>query len=691
MVRAGVEAGADLVAVETMGDLHEARAAILAAKEAGGGAPVFATVTFDGSGRMLSGADLAAAAAVLGGAGADVIGMNCGLGPHAMAELAAEMAELSGVPVFVKPNAGLPRLEDGRTVYDIGTEEFAEAVAGMVRRGVRVAGGCCGTTPEHIAARRKACGEGGAWRGGGAGGGGTGGASGTRAVGVGGGRCVIIGERINPTGKKAFQAALRAGDMGTVLRTALAQTEAGADILDVNVGVPGLDERALLERTVREVQGVCDAPLQLDTADPAAMEAALRAYNGKALVNSVNGKAAVLAAVLPLVKKYGGAVVGLCLDENGIPATAEGRLAVAQKIVAAAEAEGIARKDVVIDVLCMTVAADAGAARETLRALELVRRELGVETVLGLSNVSHGLPRRDIVNAAFFVAAARAGLGAAIANPNSAALMGAHRALRALEGLDADCGDYIRFCGTLPADAPAAGKAAGTAGGAAPTSGGSATAAAPGDGLGEIGGAVRRGLKEDARRLTAAALDAGRAPLDIVNGELVPALDAVGKGFEAKTLFLPQLLMSADAAGAAFEAIKARLAGKGEARKAAGRVILATVKGDIHDIGKNIVKVMLENYGFEVVDLGKDVPPETVLEAVRREKIPLVGLSALMTTTTGAMSDTIRLLRKETPGTKVMVGGAVLTEEYAREIGADFYSKDAMGSVRYAQEVFGGA
>ena len=659
-VRAGAEAGADLVSIETMGDILELKAAVLAAKE-NCALPVFATVAFGENGRLLGGADPAAVVALLEGIGVDALGLNCGLGPDAAAPIAAEMVRLSSIPVIVKPNAGLPRVDAGRTVYDVGPEDFAARMADIARGGARVLGGCCGTTPEHLAALRRTC---------------KGVepvpvsrkartvvSSATHAVELCDETPAIVGERINPTGKKRFQLALREGDFPYVLRQALAQQEAGAHVLDVNVGVPGLDEKALLPRAVREIQAVVDLPLQLDTSDPAAMEAALRVYAGKPMVNSVSGKAASLEAVLPLVKKYGGVVVGLCLDDAGIPETAEGRLEVARRIVREAEARGIDRRDVAIDPLCLAVSADPRAADVTLRAVRRIRDELGVGCVLGVSNVSFGLPRRETVNAAFFLLALRAGLTAAIVNPQSAPMMDAYETYRALLGLDPHCETYIRTHPPLPAGASAPGGS-----GAQPPAVGPA-AEAPSSDPGSLEGAVRRGIAAEAAKLAAEALAAGEAPLSLIDGSIVPALDEVGRRFEQGTLFLPQLLVAADAASAAFEEIKKALAARGAARESAGRIVLATVKGDVHDIGKNIVRALLENYGFDVVDLGKDVPPERVVETARLE-------------------ETIRLLHAECPDCRVMVGGAVLTQEHADRIGADFYSKDAMGSVRYAQSLF---
>ncbi|MBR3584333.1 MAG: homocysteine S-methyltransferase family protein [Kiritimatiellae bacterium] len=679
-IRAGADAGADFVSIETMGDIYELKAAVLAAKE-NCSLPVFATVAFGTNGKLLTGADPAAVVALLEGLGVDALGLNCGLGPDMAAPLAAEFVRLSSLPVIVKPNAGLPRVEAGRTVYDVGPDDFAALMTEIARAGARVLGGCCGTTPAHLAALRRACGgiaplpvtrKSRTWV-----------SCATHAVELCDATPAIVGERINPTGKKRFQLALREGDFPYILRQGLEQRDAGAHVLDVNVGVPGLDETALLPRTVRELQAVVDLPLQLDTSDPAAMEAALRACAGKPMVNSVSGKAASLAAVLPLVRKYGGVAVGLCLDDSGIPDTAEGRLAVARRIVLAAEDAGIDRRDIVIDPLCLSVSAEPRAADVTLRAIELVRKELGVGCILGVSNVSFGLPRRETVNAAFLLLALRAGLTAAIVNPCNAPVLDAYRTYRALLGLDPHCEEYIRTHAGLPPAAPAAPipSASAPAQPASPTP--------PADGPGALADAVRRGLKAEAARLAADALAAPTDPLALIDGAIVPALDDVGRQFEAGTLYLPQLLVAADAASAAFEEIKKNLAASGTARESAGRVVLATVKGDVHDIGKNIVRALLENYGFDVLDLGKDVPPERIADTAARENIRLVGLSALMTTTVPAMEETIRQLRARCPDCKVMVGGAVLTQDCADRIGADFYGRDAMTSVRYALSLFG--
>ena len=507
--------------------------------------------------------------------------------------------------------------------------------------------------------------------------------SGTHAVEIPLDDTIVIGERINPTGKKRLKTALAEGDTAYVLREAVSQAEAGAAILDVNTGVPGLDEAAVLDRTVQAVQGVVDLPLQIDTSDPIALDRALRHYNGKALVNSVNGKEESLSAVLPLVAKYGGVVVALALDENGIPPTAEGRLAIARKILARGAEYGLGPNDFVFDALCLAVSADVTSANVVLETLRRVRAELGCRTVLGVSNISFGLPGRPHLNAAFYTLAMGAGLSAAIINPLSAEMMAAWRAYRALTGRDRSCENWIAHADALPSGSD---KSVASPSGGSPRGSGALAAS---DTSSPLTAAIRRGLKADAAEAARAELAAGCAPVEVIDGAIVPALEAVGRGFEAKTVFLPQLLMAADAAGAAFEVIRAALAKSGGApTKVKGPIVIATVKGDIHDIGKNIVRALLENYGFKVIDLGRDVAPETVLEAARRENCRLVGLSALMTTTVGFMEDTIKLIHAELPGCKVMVGGAVLTAEYAAEIHADFYSRDAMGSVRIAEEMF---
>lgn len=684
--QAGRAAGADLALVETMSDAYELKAAVLAAKEAG--LPVLATVTLDETGRLLSGADVQVVAALLEGLGVMAMGMNCGLGPREMLRQMVALRAATDLPLLVQPNAGLPREEGGVAHYDVSPEEFAAAMAEICGAGAWMVGGCCGTTPAHIAAMAAACREippkplpekaGGPVV-----------TSGSRAVDL-SRTPIVIGERINPTGKPRLKRALRSRDIGLLQQEAVQQAERGADVLDVNVGLPDIDEEALLPAAVQAVQAVCDLPVQIDTASPAAMEAALRRCNGIPLLNSVSGKRESLEKVLPLAKKYGGVVVGLLLDEGGIPETAEGRVEIARRIVRAAEDLGIPRRNLVLDALTMTISTGSDNARVTLEALRRCKQELGVRTVLGVSNISFGLPQRETVNAAFLTMALAAGLDAAILNPMSEAMMRAFRASLALTGADAQCGRYIAFAAEEqpePGPQPAPGTLPKLGTQPEPGKQPAQIAPAPAEGLSR---AVEQGLKDAALACTQACLDAGEAPLRVIEGQLMPALDRVGARFEAGTLFLPQLLMSAEAAKAAFALLQAHMSRTGGAPEKKGAVVLATVQGDIHDIGKNIVKVLLENYGFDVVDLGKDVAPETVLAAVQAQGIRLVGLSALMTTTVRSMEQTIALLRREAPDCRVMVGGAVLNEEYARRIGADFYGKDAMASVGYAQRLFSG-
>ncbi|MCQ2389216.1 MAG: homocysteine S-methyltransferase family protein [Kiritimatiellae bacterium] len=668
-IRFGAAAGADLVFVETMGDLYELKAAVLAAKE-NCSLPVWATVALQENGTVLTGGDVEAFAALAEGLGVDALGFNCGLGPDLMLPFVERLARATRLPIVVKPNAGLPKLVGGKTVFTVGPEEFADHVARLVDAGARVVGGCCGTTPAHLAAVR----------------GNLGGAaparpplparatvvsSGSRALAFPppaafpGAEPVLIGERINPTGKKKLREALKAGDVAYVLREAVAQQDAGARVLDVNVGVPGLDEPSALVRTVEAVQSVTPLPLQIDTSDPVALDRALRRYNGKALVNSVNGKRESMDAVFPAVKKYGGVMVALALDEAGIPKTAEGRLAIAAKILAEGRKFGFGPEDFIVDVLCMAVSADGSAGRVALDALKLVREKLGVHTVLGVSNVSFGLPDRPLLNAAMLSLAAGAGLSAAIFNPSAPRANADPAARAALLGEDANC---LRWIGraTPPASAPAPA---------------SQSAAVPEAALFD---AIRRGLKLDAASAATARLASGATPLDVIDRAIVPALEDVGRGFETGKLYLPQLLMAAEAASAAFASVRRAMASAAIRANAEPPIVIATVKGDVHDIGKNIVRALLENYGHPVVDLGRDVPPEEVVAAAKRTGAKLVGLSALMTTTVGAMAETVRLLHERCPGVKTFVGGAVVTAEYAREIGADFYTKDAMASVRLA-------
>ncbi len=665
VVLAGVEAGADLAVVETMTDLQEARAALLAARE-NSSLPVMVSLTYEERGRTFLGCGPDSAALTLEGLGADVIGVNCSLGPREMPPLVRELTRWSTLPILVKPNAGLPDPAGGG--YDITPEEFAAAMAELTELGVKFYGGCCGTTPEYIARMAKAlrgreireiprsvpaavC-------------------SGTRAVPI--DRVRVIGERINPTGKKLMKEALRKGDMDYMLGQAIAQTEAGADILDVNVGLPGIDEADMMTRVVKALQGVTDAPLQLDSGKPEVLAAALRAYCGKAIVNSVNGEEKTLSAILPLVKKYGAAVVGLTLDENGIPKTVEARLEIARRILDRALALGIPRKDVYIDCLTLTASAEQAGAAQTLEAVERVKKELGLRTVLGVSNISFGLPARPLINQNFLTMALTKGLDLPILNPNADAMMAAVRSFHLLMNIDRDAREFIDAYGQAKVSTTI--SAASSAPSAAPSSQRS---------LGQI---VEAGLKGEAGAAARTLLET-TDPMEIIDGILIPALDRVGAGFESGRIFLPQLLQAAGAAQAAFEVIRERLAGSAGSAAGKGPVILATVRGDIHDIGKNIVRVLLENYGYEVVDLGKDVEPARVVEAARERKAPLVGLSALMTTTLGAMKETISLLRREGVDCRVVVGGAVLTAEYAKEIGADFYARDAKATVDVARQV----
>lgn len=660
VVRLGVKYGADAIFIETMNDSYETKAAVLAAKE-NAALPVFVSNAYGEDGKLMTGASPEAMVALLEGLGVDALGANCSLGPDALLPVAERLLAAASIPVFFKPNAGLPRVENGKTVYDVDADAFAEAVAVALRAGVRGAGGCCGTTPAYIAAlAAKAAktspvpltdkGR-------------TVVSSYTRAVAF-GENPVLIGERINPTGKKRFRQALAENDMPYVLSEGLKQAECGAHILDVNVGSPEIDEEEMLPRVTKELQAVCDSPLQLDTSSPAAMEKAMRLYNGKPLVNSVNGKKESMDAIFPLVKKYGGTVIALTLDEDGIPASADGRVAIAERIAARAAEYGIPAKELVFDPLTMTVSADPSAAAVTLAAVRMLT-ERGYHTSLGVSNVSFGLPAREIVNAAFFGAALEAGLSAAIMNPYSRPMTESYLAYRVLHGLDTNCAAYIAYAGTLT-DAPAAKLTAGER---------------------TLARAIADGIKEEAAAKCRELLKT-TPPLDAVNGQIIPALDEVGRGYEEKRIYLPQLLMSAEAAQAAFEEVRRAVNAGAEKAEEKCAFVLATVKGDIHDIGKNIVKLLLENYGFRVYDLGKDVPPEQIVAEVKRLHAPLAGLSALMTTTVPAMAQTVDFLRKEAPWCRVVVGGAVLTEEYARTIGADKYAKDAMATVRYAEEIF---
>lgn len=669
-VKLGVKYGADLIFIETMSDSYETKAALLATKE-NSDLPVFVSNAYGEDGKLMTGASPAAMVAMVEGMGADAIGCNCSLGPKQLCGVVRELLEKTSIPVFVKPNAGLPKSVNGETVYDLSAEEFAVQTAQFVEMGARGVGGCCGTTPEYICAlhdkieriapqpilpKNISCVS-----------------SYTHAVEF--ISPVLIGERINPTGKKRFKQALLEKDFSYILNEGIAQEEKGAHILDVNVGIPDIDESVELPNYIERLQAVIALPLQIDTSNVAAMERAMRLYNGKPLVNSVNGKKESMAAVLPLVKKYGGMVVALTLDENGIPATAEGRVEIAERIFAEAQKYGITKKDILVDPLAMTISADKNAANITINAVKMLT-ERGFKTSLGVSNVSFGLPNREIINAAFFTRALENGLAAAILNPNSVDMMKSYYAFLALGARDENCERYIRFTTQeLPQYAPTTCEA---------------TVASVMTGTGEespLKTAIIKGMTEQSASACKTLLETKEA-LEIIDGEIVPALDEIGKAYEQKRAYLPQLLMSAEAAKTAFEQIKLYLLKTGGSREKKCKVVLATVKGDIHDIGKNIVKTLLENYGFDVVDLGKDVAPETIVDCAKKENAPIVGLSALMTTTAPYMQETIALLKTRLPQCKVMVGGAVITEDYAKKIGADGYGKDGMAAVRFVESVY---
>ena len=666
-VRLGVKYKADLIVIETMNDSYETKAALLAAKE-NSGLPVFVTNAYSEDGKLMTGATPEAMVAMLEGMGADAVGANCSLGPKQLESVASRIIEAASVPVIMKPNAGMPKSVNGKTVFDVNAEAFSEEMVKFAKLGVNILGGCCGTDDEYIRLlvektknlpfvpnKEKNL---------------TVVSSYTHAVGF-GNKPVLIGERINPTGKKRFKQALLENDIGYILREGLSEQQSGAHVLDVNVGTPGIDEADMLKRAVFELQSIIDLPLQLDTSDIIAMEGALRLYNGKAMINSVNGKEESMRAVFPLVRKYGGVVVALTLDENGIPETAEKRVKIAEKILRVASEYGIKRKDIVFDTLAMAVSAEPFAAQTTLKALKTIREKLCCNTVLGVSNISFGLPNRGALNTSFFLLALENGLSAGIINPLSLDMMSAYKNYCALKGFDEGFFEYIDFYSSnvdSVENNPAVSRKSERS-----TSE-------------QLKDAIEKGLKENASKLCKELL-CSTDGLEIVNSVIIPALDEVGKGFEQKKIYLPQLLMSAEAAKCAFEQIKLSAKDGAASSNVGFPVVLATVKGDVHDIGKNIVKLLLENYGYDVVDLGKDVPKEKIVDAVRRLNAPIAGLSALMTTTVPAMEETIELLRKEAPGCKVVVGGAVLTEEYAQKIGADKYSADAMETVRYAERL----
>lgn len=663
-VKAGEKAGADFVLIETMTDTAEIKSALLAVKE-NSCLPVVVTFTLDENGRLMTGADIITTAALIESLGADGIGINCGFGPEKMLGFAKELISFTKLPVLINSNAGMPAVINGVTTYDVKPEEFAQSAVKLAQSGCAAIGGCCGTTPAHIKAVVDACA----------------GmqiknievkrksfvSSRTKTVFF-GDKTVLIGERINPTGKPKLKAALKENNLDYLCDEAVAQEKAGADMLDVNVGISEIDEPKVLEAAVKRVSQVTDLPLQLDTADAAALEKALRVYVGKPLINSVNGSEESLNSVLPLAAKYGAMVVGLTLDEKGIPETAEGRIEIAQRIISKAAEYGIAKEDIIIDPLAMTISTSDVGALPTLQALDYIKNTLGVHTVLGVSNISFGLPNREKVNSSFFTLAMQKGLSAGIVNPLNTAMMDAYYSYNALYAYDKGCLEYIANISTAQSAIQPAVKKAET------------------DSADDLKEAVVKGLDKKCADITHEMLNT-KSAVEIIDGYLIPALDEVGIEFENKTLFLPQLLLAAKAATAAFDVIKENIASSGQQSKNKGKILLATVKGDVHDIGKNIVKVLLENYGYGVVDLGRDVAPEEILKAAKECGVKLIGLSALMTTTVPNMQATVELLQKEHE-CKIMVGGAVLTEEYAHQIGADYYCKDATASVRVAETLF---
>lgn len=672
VVKQGEASGADLIVIETMTDLYEVKAAVLAAKEQTN-LPVMVSMTFEETGRTFTGTSIECMTAVLEGLGVDAVGINCSLGPVEIFPLAEKMCQLTDLPVFVKPNAGLP---DPRTgAYTIGPEEFARAMAEYRHLGIAMAGGCCGTTPDYIArmkavfagmerkqrtpSARESCV-----------------CSATNCAAI--DHVTVIGERINPTGKKRLKQALIEEDYDYLLSQAVQQADAGAQVLDVNVGIPDIEEARVLPAVVKKIQAVTDLPLQIDSSDPAAIEAALRVYNGKAIVNSVNGEEKSLSSILPVVKKYGAAVVGLTLDENGIPSKAEDRLAIAGRILKRTMDLGIPKKDVFIDCLTLTASAQQAEVKETLKAVRMVKEELGLHTVLGVSNISFGLPCRPLVNRTFLALAMENGLDLPIINPNDEDMMGTIFAFEMLHNRDENARNFIEryhdvSLGTMTRGSDDSGTRSG---------------GMPEGTENELFHALEKGMKGETVHAVQKLLET-KDEMTVVNDYLIPALDKVGQGFEKGTIFLPQMMQAATAAQGGFEVIKERLAASGKAGVSKGQVVIATVKGDIHDIGKNIVKVIMENYGFEMIDLGRDVPAETIVNTVVEKNIRLVGLSALMTTTLKSMEETIAAVRAAAPDCKFLVGGAVLTPDYAEKIGADYYCKDAMKSVEAAKEVFG--
>ena len=660
--------GADLIIIETMSDTLEAKAAVLAVKE-NTSLPVFCTMTFDESYKTLTGGDISVMSAIMEGLGVDCMGINCGLGPEQIAEMMENLAEISSIPIMAQPNAGLPQIENGKTVYNVNPEEFGKQCEKMAKLGASVLGGCCGTTPEHIQALVKRClaytpiveeknitvv------------------SSYSKTVVLGKGP-VIVGERLNPTGKKKFKEALRNGDIDYILGEAFAQRDSGAHILDVNVGLPEIDECVMMEKAVKAISAAVNLPLQIDSSDPATIERALRVYNGKPMINSVNGKKESIETIMPIVQKYGGVLVGLCLDENGIPPTADERVEIAKRIKNSAAEYGIKPKNLVMDALTLTISAQQKESAQTIKALKRIKEDLGLCTTLGVSNISFGLPRREIVNGTFFALALHSGLDACIINPCADAMINTYRAFMALECYDEDCHEYVSaYAGTKSQttvtreNAPEEKE----------------------ESINPLFDIIIKGLKEQSYNETVRQLQ-DTDPMDIINNVLIEALNVVGREFEKGTMFLPQLMMSAETVKNSFDAIKAHIEKSGEKQESKGKIAVATVKGDIHDIGKNIVKVLLENYGYDVYDLGKDVPPEEIVNAMRDNDIHICGLSALMTTTVVSMEETIKAIRAAGLEAKVWVGGAVLTQEYADMIGADKYCKDALSSVNYANEFFG--
>lgn len=660
--------GADLIIIETMSDTLEAKAAVLAVKE-NTSLPIFCTMTFDESYKTLTGGDVKVMSAIMEGLGVDCVGINCGLGPKQIAEMMVQLSEVSSIPIMAQPNAGLPQIENGKTIYNVSPEQFGEQCEEMAKIGVSVLGGCCGTTPEHIKALIEKC------------------SSYTpivedknitvvssysKTVVLGNGP-VIVGERINPTGKKKFKEALRNNDIDYILNEAFSQRDAGAHILDVNVGLPEIDECTTMEKAVKAISAAVNLPLQIDSSDPATIERALRIYNGKPMVNSVNGKDESIETIMPIVQKYGGVLVGLCLDESGIPPTAEERFEIAKKIRDRASDYGIAPKNLVMDALTLTISAQQKESAQTIKALKMIKDKLGICTTLGVSNISFGLPRREIVNGTFFALALHSGLDACIINPCADSMINTYRAFMALSCYDEDCQEYVSaYAGTksqttvIHSDVTEEKK----------------------ESVNPLFDIIIKGLKEQSFAETEKQLET-TPPMDIINNVLVEALNVVGREFEKGTMFLPQLMMSAETVKNSFDAIKAHIEKSGEKQASKGKILVATVKGDIHDIGKNIVKVLLENYGYDVYDLGKDVPPDLIVNTLKENDIPICGLSALMTTTVVSMEETIKAIHAAGLDTKVWVGGAVLTQEYADMIGADKYCKDALSSVNYANEFFG--